>query len=338
MFLDVSCNYLKMCKLKDMVSPCIVFMLQYSKEIGIQCASCPSSPHTFAAESQPTITMHIFKKVSDLQAWVARERAEGQRIGFAPTMGALHDGHMELIRMSCRAGHRTVASIFVNPTQFNDPKDLEKYPRTPEKDILLLHNNGCDAVFMPSVEEVYPPGIDVSIDLDFRQLDKVMEGVFRPGHFKGMATVVHRLLDIVQPDSLYMGQKDFQQLTIVRDMIRQMHLKVELVMCPTMREADGLAMSSRNLRLSADMRSIAPVIFQTLQWAAETLRTRPASGIQTEAMQRLEAAGLRPEYFDIVDGISLLPVAHWADSEFIVACTAAFAGEVRLIDNIVLKQ
>ena len=327
-----------MCELENIIPPLTVFVSQYSKEIGIQYASCPSSPHTFASESQLYITMHIFKKVSDLQAWVAQERAEGKRIGFAPTMGALHDGHMELIRMSGLAGHRTVASIFVNPTQFNDPKDLEKYPRTPEKDILLLHDNGCDAVFMPSVEEIYPPGLDVSIDLDFRQLDEVMEGFFRPGHFKGMATVVHRLLDIVRPDSLYMGQKDFQQLTIVRDMIRQMHLTVELVMCPTMREADGLAMSSRNLRLSADMRAIAPVIFQTLQWAAETLQTHMASAIQTEAMQRLEAAGLRPEYFDIVDGISLLPVERWEDSTFIVACTAAFAGEVRLIDNIVVKS
>lgn len=281
--------------------------------------------------------MLIFKKVADLQSWTQQERAGGHSIGFAPTMGALHNGHMELIRLAHRDGHRTVASIFVNPTQFNDPKDLEKYPRTPEKDLLLLHDNGCDAVFMPEVEEVYPPGKDVSIDLDFRQLDEVMEGVFRPGHFVGMATVVHRLLDIVQPQSLYMGQKDFQQLTIVRDMIRQLNMPIQLVMCPTVREPDGLAMSSRNTRLSPEMRSIAPAIYQTLQWARVEIQQRPASDIQADAMQKLEDAGLRPEYFEIVDGISLLPVERWAESDFIVACMAAFAGEVRLIDNLVCR-
>lgn len=282
--------------------------------------------------------MLIFKKVADLQSWIQQERTGGRSIGFAPTMGALHNGHMELIRLAHRDGRRTVASIFVNPTQFNDTKDLEKYPRTPEKDLLLLHDTGCDAIFMPEVAEVYPPGENVSIDLDFRQLDEVMEGVFRPGHFVGMATVVHRLLDIVRPDSLYMGQKDFQQLTIVRDMIRQLKMPIELVMCQTVREPDGLAMSSRNTRLSPDMRAAAPVIYQTLQWAKAEMSHRAAPEIQTEAMQKLREAGLRPEYFDIVDGMSLLPVERWEDSDFIVACTAAFAGEVRLIDNLVLKQ
>jgi pantoate--beta-alanine ligase len=282
--------------------------------------------------------MLIFKKVADLQSWIANEHAGGRSIGFAPTMGALHDGHMELIRLSRRDGHRSVASIFVNPTQFNDPRDLEKYPRTPEKDIALLHDTGCDALFMPSVEEVYPPGQELTISLDFRQLDEVMEGVFRPGHFIGMATVVHRLLDIVRPQSLYMGQKDFQQLTIVRDMIRQLHMPIELVMCPTVREADGLAMSSRNMRLSPDMRAVAPVIYQILKWARSEMEQHPASVVQAQAMERLKQAGLSPEYFDIVDGISLLPVEHWEDSDFVVACTAAFAGEVRLIDNLVFKN
>ncbi len=281
--------------------------------------------------------MLIFKKVADLQSWIANERAEGGSIGFAPTMGALHDGHMELIRLSRRDGHRSVASIFVNPTQFNDLKDLEKYPRTPEEDIALLDDTGCDALFMPPVEEVYPPGQELTINLDFRQLDEVMEGVYRPGHFIGMATVVHRLLDIVRPQSLYMGQKDFQQLTIVRDMISQLQMPIELVMCPTVRESDGLAMSSRNMRLSPEMRAVAPVIYQTLGWARTEMQRHPASVVQAEAMKRLQQAGLRPEYFDIVDGISLLPVEHWEESDFIVACTAAFAGEVRLIDNLVFS-
>lgn len=254
-------------------------------------------------------------------------------------MGALHNGHLALIRQAKEAGDVAVASIFVNPTQFNDPKDLEKYPRTPEKDIELLIGAGCDALFMPPVEEVYPPGVDLTLRLDFGQLDKVMEGVFRPGHFTGMATVVNRLLEIVQPDRLFMGQKDFQQLSIVRDMLRQMHSSVTLIMSPTIREADGLAMSSRNVRLSADMRATAPIIYKTLQEAARAFEAGAlGSDVTIKGMQTLRDAGLQPEYFDIVDGITLLTVQHWADSNFIVACMAAFAGEVRLIDNIVVKQ
>lgn len=278
--------------------------------------------------------MLIFKKVADLQRWLSSQKAP---IGFAPTMGALHEGHLELIRMAKRDGCIAVASIFVNPTQFNDPKDLEKYPRTPEKDAALLVTADCDALFIPSVEEVYPPGMELTIHLDFRQLDQVMEGEFRPGHFKGMATVVHRLLDIVQPHRLYMGQKDYQQLSIVRDMIRQLNLPCELVMCPTVREADGLAMSSRNVRLTPGMRAAAPVIHQTLQWAKTALAAGQKSvDIQQEAMRRLSAAGLRPEYFEVVDGVTLLPVEDRNASNFVVACTAAFAGEVRLIDNLLL--
>lgn len=282
--------------------------------------------------------MLIFKKVSDLQTWLNGKRAAGHLVGFVPTMGALHEGHLELVRMSKSDGCLSVASIFVNPTQFNDPKDLEKYPRMPEKDAALLISAGCDALFMPPVDEVYPPDVDLTVHLDFGDLDKVMEGEFRPGHFKGMATVVKRLLDIVAPQRLYMGQKDFQQLSIVRDMIRQLELPVELVMCPTVRESDGLAMSSRNMRLTPEMRAVAPIIFQTLQWVSAELPARPAGELQAEAMRRLSAAGLRPEYFDIVDGFNLQTVQGWGDSDFIVACTAAFAGEVRLIDNVVLKQ
>ena len=281
--------------------------------------------------------MLIFKKVADLQRWLNDERGLGRSVGFAPTMGALHDGHLELVRMAKRECDRAVVSIFVNPTQFNDPGDLEKYPRTPENDVALLLTANCDALFIPPVEEVYPPGVDLDIRLDFGQLEKVMEGEFRPGHFKGMATVVNRLLDIVRPHRLYMGQKDFQQLTIVRDMLRQLDAPVELVMCPTRRESDGLAMSSRNVRLTPGMRAAAPVIYQTLQWARTAFQTLPAADVQAKAREKLSTAGLRPEYFDLVDGITLLPVGRWADSSFVVACTAVFAGEVRLIDNLVLK-
>ena len=279
--------------------------------------------------------MLIFKKVTDLRQWLSTQIAP---VGFAPTMGALHDGHLELIRMAKRDGCLAVASIFVNPTQFNDPRDLEKYPRTLEKDTAMLLSVQCDVLFVPTVEEVYPPGEDLTITLDFKQLDKVMEGEFRPGHFKGMATVVNRLLDIVRPHRLYMGQKDFQQLSIVRDMIRQLELPVALVMCPTVRESDGLAMSSRNTRLSQEMRATAPAIYQTLQWAKTALyENRPVAEIQTEALRKLSAANLLPEYFEIVDGVTLLNVQDKDESAFVVACTAAFAGDVRLIDNLVLK-
>ncbi|MBK6996990.1 MAG: pantoate--beta-alanine ligase [Lewinellaceae bacterium] len=279
--------------------------------------------------------MLIFKKVTDLRRWIGNQTTP---VGFAPTMGALHDGHLELVRMAKREGCLAVASIFVNPTQFNDPRDLEKYPRTVEKDTELLLSAHCDALFIPSVEEVYPPGENLRIELDFKHLDKVMEGKFRPGHFEGMATVVNRLLDIVRPHRLYMGQKDFQQLSVVRDMIHQLDLPVELVMCPTVRESDGLAMSSRNMRLTPEMRAAAPAIHQTLQWAKSALNNkRPIEDIQSEALSKLAANSLRPEYFEIVDGETLLNVGDHNESDFIVACTAAFAGEVRLIDNLVLK-
>jgi pantoate--beta-alanine ligase len=278
--------------------------------------------------------MKIFKRVVDLQYWLAQERLVGRTIGFAPTMGALHAGHIALVTQSNAACDRTVVSIFVNPTQFNDPKDLEKYPRTPGTDIAQLEAGGCHALFMPEVEEVYPPGRDITVHLDFGALERVMEGAFRPGHFRGMATVVKRLLDLVQPDQLFMGQKDYQQLSIVREMLRQLGATTTLVMSPTLREADGLAMSSRNVRLTPDMRATAPVIYRTLQAAKVRLATQTATEVQTWALAELTAAGLRPEYFDIVDGITLLPVERRTDAPHVVACMAAWAGEVRLIDNV----
>ncbi|MFN0013962.1 MAG: pantoate--beta-alanine ligase [Saprospiraceae bacterium] len=282
--------------------------------------------------------MLVFKKTADLEHWLSVQSQLGKTTGFAPTMGALHAGHLSLVHAAKAECDLTVVSIFVNPTQFNDPTDLDKYPRMPAQDTSLLLDAGCDALFLPPVSEVYPPGKDLTVTLDFRQLEQVMEGEFRPGHFHGMATVVKRLLDIVQPTRLYMGQKDFQQLTIVRDMLHQIGSPVQLVMCPTTREPDGLAMSSRNLRLSPDMRAAAPVIYQTLLAAKTAFETLPAATVQATAMERLQAAGLRPEYFDIVDGISLLPVANWADSVFVVACLAAWAGDVRLIDNLVFRK
>jgi pantoate--beta-alanine ligase len=282
--------------------------------------------------------MILFKKVIDLQHWLDRQRAEGADVGFIPTMGALHDGHLELVHTAARYGDVPVVSIFVNPTQFNDPKDLEKYPRLPGQDLMLLQRTKCAAVWMPPVEEVYPPGCDLRVTLDFGVLEQVMEGQFRPGHFQGMATVVNRLIDVVQPKRLYMGQKDFQQLSIVRNMLTQLQSPVELRGCPTVREDDGVAMSSRNMRLSPAMRQIAPIIYQTLTAAKQRLSDdEPAADIQAWAMQHLADAGLRPEYFEIVDGITLLPVPDYTAADLIVACTAAWADHVRLIDNVVIK-
>jgi pantoate--beta-alanine ligase len=282
--------------------------------------------------------MFLHHTLSELQQYLNSRRRLGEQIGFAPTMGALHSGHLDLIRHSKAHNACTVCSIFVNPTQFNDPKDLEKYPRTPEKDLAMLESVGTEVVFMPAVEEIYPPGLETTLQLQLEQLDKVMEGAFRPGHFQGMAQVVKRLLDIVQPDRLYMGQKDFQQFSIVGHMIRQLNLPVELVMVSTVREADGLAMSSRNVRLSEAQRAAAPVIYQTLSWAKTQLGIQPIAEIEAEAMQRLSLPEFRPEYFQIVDGQTLLSVVEPAEHEWIVACVASWVGEVRLIDNLELKK
>ncbi|WP_421798311.1 pantoate--beta-alanine ligase [Haliscomenobacter sp.] len=282
--------------------------------------------------------MFLYHTLSELQQYLNSRRRLGEQIGFAPTMGALHSGHLDLIRHSKAHNACTVCSIFVNPTQFNDPKDLEKYPRTPEKDLAMLESVGTEVVFMPAVEEIYPPGLETTLQLELGQLDKVMEGAFRPGHFQGMAQVVKRLLDIVQPDRLYMGQKDFQQFSIVGHMIRQLNLPVELVMVPTVREADGLAMSSRNVRLSEAQRTVAPVIYQTLSWAKTQLGIQPIAEIEAEAMQRLSLPEFRPEYFQIVDGRTLLPVIEPTEHKWIVACVASWVGEVRLIDNLELKK
>ena len=281
--------------------------------------------------------MLLLEKVSDLRDHLKNNRAAGRSIGFAPTMGALHEGHLSLIRQARAENDLSVCSIFVNPTQFNDPADLEKYPRTPDKDIAMLEKVGNDLLFMPAAAEIYPPGPITPLAVDFGQLDKVMEGKFRPGHFAGVAKVVKRLLDIVEPDRLYMGQKDYQQFAIIQHMINTLRLPAQLVMCPTVREADGLAMSSRNVRLAPAFRKRAPKIFRTLSMVKQLKGNLPPAILAARALDELTAAGLRPEYFEIVDGATLQPLRQWDEAATAVACTAAWAGEVRLIDNIILK-
>ncbi len=284
--------------------------------------------------------MHIFQKAADLRSHlktILRER-RSNAIGFIPTMGALHEGHLALIRAAQADGCYTVCSIFVNPTQFNDLSDLDKYPRTPEKDAALLAKVGCDVIFMPEVEEIYPPGAIPDFEIDFEGLDEVMEGLFRPGHFKGVAQVVKRLLDLVDPGQLYMGQKDFQQVAIVRHLIRVTGFPVQLVVVPTVREADGLAMSSRNVRLSPEGRRLGSVIYQTLVAAQSKAMNGTLPGeISREAMTALSDAGFEPEYFEIVNSETLQPVQTMLEAPQVVACVAAWLEGVRLIDNMTLK-
>ncbi|MEK7257413.1 MAG: pantoate--beta-alanine ligase [Bacteroidota bacterium] len=282
--------------------------------------------------------MLLFKKAADLHSHLEKVRHEGISIGFVPTMGALHEGHLSLIRQAKQATGCCVCSIFVNPTQFNDPSDLEKYPRTPERDMELLLSEGCDVLFMPPVEEVYPPGKNPSVPVELGFLDKPMEGAHRPGHFTGVAQVVSRLLDLVQPDNLYLGQKDFQQAAIVREMLEQTQSPVKLVVCATVREADGLAMSSRNVRLTPEQRAKAPLIYQTLLEAKQKLPSQSPRQIEEAAMKNLSSDGMLPEYFEVVDGKTLRSVEAFESVDFVVACTAVKLGDVRLIDNLILKN
>ncbi len=282
--------------------------------------------------------MYLFKNAPALRQYLARFRTKNRRIGFVPTMGALHAGHLSLIRQSLDATQCTVCSIFVNPTQFNEASDLLKYPRTPARDLEMLHKVGCHAVFMPPVEEIYPEGMDTGVNIDFDSLSQPMEGRFRPGHFEGVAQVVKRLLDIVEPSLLFMGQKDYQQFLVVRHMLETLSIPTEAIMSPTVREKDGLAMSSRNQRLSAEQRAQAPAIYRSLKKAARLMKKHTPRQVAEKAIAELQESGLKPEYFEIVNGRTLQPVETFKATGPIVACVAAWAGEVRLIDNIVLKS
>lgn len=281
--------------------------------------------------------MLIFKKVEHLQNHLGNVRNNFLSIGFVPTMGALHQGHLSLIDKAARNCDYVVCSIFVNPTQFNDRNDLTSYPRVPEKDIEALCSSPCHVLFFPSEEEIYPKGWVSDAPTDFGFLTKTMEGIHRPGHFEGVAMVVKRLLDIVQPNQLFMGQKDFQQCAIVTEMIKRLQLPVEVVCCETIREKDGLAMSSRNLLLSEEDRAKASALYKSLSLARDLLGKLPIPEIEEKALQLQKMAGFEPEYFSIVDGYSLQPITDPQLSAYIVACTAAKLGRIRLIDSMILK-
>ena len=283
--------------------------------------------------------MLLFKHIADLQKYNATLRSKGLSIGFVPTMGALHKGHVSLVERSKTECNVVVVSIFVNPTQFNNPADLQKYPRTPTEDIDMLYSAGADILFMPDVSEIYPSGLKIQNPFNFGKLDKVLEGQFRPGHFDGMSQVVRRLLDIVQPNKLFLGQKDFQQYIIVRRMLELMGSNIKLEMSRIVRENDGLAMSSRNTRLSPSDRLLAPQIYEALQEARNRVGSSGPREIQQLTLRRLKTEPrFNVEYVEVVDGDTLLPVVDFRDSNFIVALTAVWLGDVRLIDNIILKH
>lgn len=276
--------------------------------------------------------MKIATTNHELEVLLSNARQLKQSIGFVPTMGALHEGHLALIQQSKHENGLTVCSIFVNPTQFNDANDLAKYPRTEEMDAKKLASVNCDILYLPSVAEVYPSDW-VSPHFDFGHLDSIMEGKMRPGHFKGMAQVVYRLLYLVRPSRLYMGQKDLQQFTIIKHLQVQFNLGFELVCAPIVREADGLAMSSRNIRLNPSERSTAPVIYQTLKAALNNQFSSIESYLNF-ANNKLKEAGLLVEYIQVVDRNTLLEITDWKQSNHKAICVAAQLGPIRLIDNI----
>lgn len=279
--------------------------------------------------------MFLFKKAQALQAYLEHIKSTNQCVGFVPTMGALHQGHLDLIKQSIEDCDYTICSIFVNPTQFNEPSDLEKYPRTPAKDIALLERVGCDVLFMPSVMDVYPPGLPTQVNISFKGLDEVMEGTFRPGHFEGVAQVVKRLLDLVQPDQLYLGQKDFQQYRIVQHMLEQLQLPISLIMAPISRDDDGLAMSSRNVRLSPKGRATAPVLYQILQEVRNALDSNPPTEAIEKGKSLLDGKEVKLEYLEVVNRQSLRTMV--SSDEPAVICIAAWIDGVRLIDNVLVN-
>ncbi len=260
----------------------------------------------------------------------------GIRIGFVPTMGALHQGHLSLVMRSKRENEVTVVSIFVNPTQFNDNRDLEKYPRTLDADINLLSQVGCDIVFAPTVDEMYPEK-DTRI-FNFGTLETVMEGKHRPGHFNGVAQIVSKLFDAVQPHIAYFGEKDFQQLAIIREMVKQLNYTITIAGCPIVRESSGLALSSRNMLLSAEEHKKAPIIYQILSESCIFVAQKQPHEVRNWVLNKFQNTGLDVEYFEIVDGYSLQPVSSWNESDYIVGCIAVFCGKIRLIDNIPFKR
>jgi len=283
--------------------------------------------------------MILFRKRKDLRKWLDAQQEKAKPVGFVPTMGALHQGHLSLIDASKKGNPITVCSIFVNPAQFNDPGDYERYPITIEKDIEMLEESGCDLLFLPSIKEIYPEVVLKARHYELGFLETVLEGKFRPGHFQGVCMVVQRLLDIVQPDNLYLGQKDYQQCMVIEKLIalRGLKDKIKVNICPVFREKDGLAMSSRNIRLNTDEREKATTIFKSLLFIKNNLQQGNIERLKLQAASMLLQNGFRPDYVEIADVNDLSAVTEWDGRQKLVALVAAFLNEVRLIDNMLMN-
>jgi pantoate--beta-alanine ligase len=281
--------------------------------------------------------MILFKKGDDLNCYLKQKKKEGNQIGFVPTMGALHQGHISLIESSKRVSGITVCSIFVNPTQFNDPGDFQKYPSTIEKDIYFLENNSTDVLFLPLVEEIYQKGTEHLEHYKLGYLETILEGKFRPGHFQGVCQVMKRLIDIVQPDHLLMGQKDYQQCMVVKKLIEIMNQPTTFHKCPTTREPDGLAMSSRNLRLSEVERSNAPAIYKALSYLKKNIHPGSLDELIAEAKNILFQSSFKIDYVEVAEAATLQMTHEYTGRQPLVALIAAFQNDVRLIDNMIIS-
>lgn len=278
--------------------------------------------------------MKVLKTITEYEYFRKNQIAEGMSTGFVPTMGALHEGHLSLVKKAGELSDVVIVSIFVNPNQFNDPNDLKNYPRDIDSDIRLLSNQRVDAVFTPDVDEVYPA--PDTRQFDFGPMEKVMEGEHRPGHFNGVAQVVSRLFDIIQPDKAFFGQKDFQQLAIIHELVRKLKLNIEIIPCPIIREPGGLAMSSRNQLLSKEEKQHAENISKTLFRARELKNELSLAALKKWAIESLNKDPLIDvEYFEIVDTKSLMACKNWKDPGEKIACVAIKIGRIRLIDNII---
>ena len=277
--------------------------------------------------------MKILNKIKIIEDILSEENKRKKTIGFVPTMGALHEGHISLIKRAKKENDIVVCSIFVNPIQFNNKEDFNKYPQKIDEDIIKLGNIECDYLFIPSVDEMYPENDNTVFD--FGYLDKIMEGKYRPGHFNGVAVVVKKLFEIVEPNRAYFGEKDYQQLVIIKKLVEQNNFDIDIIPCPTLREKDGLAMSSRNLRLLPDERKIAPNIYKILKEAKEKSgKVSISELINWVKNEIILFKKIELEYFEIVDTQTLLPVSEWKDAENCIACIVVYVGKIRLIDNI----
>lgn len=282
--------------------------------------------------------MIIFKKKIDISNYIVNYKKTSGKIGFIPTMGALHKGHISLIEASKRTDTLTICSIFVNPTQFNNTADFEKYPVTIEKDIDMLEKAGCNVLFLPSVEEIYPEDSSTTLPYELGFIETVLDGKYRPGHFQGVCNVVQRLLDIVQPNTIYLGQKDYQQCMVIKKLTELIQSPTQIIVCPTLRESDGLAMSSRNMRLTSVERMKAVKISEVLLFIKQEIKPGNLQDLKQRCINYLTNEGYNVDYVEIADATNLTLLQNWDGKTKLVALVAAFLNEVRLIDNRIVNE